>query len=364
MLRHMKLRTRLTIFMAIILFFACSVLALTLTYSADKIYQSQTATASPFGSIIVNNSQANTGKDRSNDTFRIVSLISIVLIFVTGTGVTYATAGKVLGPITKLSHNIETIDENNLFMPVSETKSGDEVSKLSASFNNMISKLEKAFISQKNFSANVAHELKTPLAAMISRIEVCQLDENPSPLEYKDTLDDVLQSAERLGALVSDLLAMNTETFIEKRESIDVKQMFEHIIEDVSQNNPKGVRFNNLANGINIFGDRSLLYRVFLNIVQNAVKYNKPDGSVTISAATNGENTIIAISDTGIGIPMDQLDRIFDPFYCVDKSRSRQLGGSGIGLALVKAIIEKHGGKIHADSELGMHTTITVILPQ
>jgi signal transduction histidine kinase len=183
--------------MAIILFCACMVLTFTLIYSADKIYQPKTAKPSPNGGIISEDVQAN-DFETNNYAFRLVSLVSIVLVFVIGTGATYAMAGKSLSPITKLSRDIETIDENNLFMPVSNTTSGDEVSKLSVSFNSMIRKLEKAFISQKNFSANAAHELKTPLAAIISRIEVCQLDENPTPLEYKDTLNDVLQSAERL----------------------------------------------------------------------------------------------------------------------------------------------------------------------
>jgi signal transduction histidine kinase len=287
-----------------------------------------------------------------------------MLVFAVGAGAVYAIAGKALKPITKLCRDIEAVDENNLFVPVGETASGDEVAKLSASFNRMIGKLEKAFVSQKNFSANAAHELKTPLAAMISRIEVCRLDEKPSPREYGKTLDDILQNAERLSALVGDLLEMNTEPFIERPEDINVKMMFGQIIDDISKNNPKNVRFDNRAGEIHLSGDKRLLYRAFLNIAANAVKYNRPDGMVTISAQGNGGNAVISVSDTGIGIPADQLDRIFEPFYCVDRSRSRRLGGSGLGLSLAEAIIKKHGGGIRAESEAGAFTTVTVTLPQ
>ena len=366
MLKNMKLRTRLTLFMAVIMFCACLVLTLTLIFSADKIYQTTTATPSIYGSIIEHDTQindVNTTKDQSSYTFRIVGFISIILVFVTGTGVTYAMAGKALSPITDLSRSIGTIDENNLFMPVRETTSGDEVSKLAVSFNSMIRKLEKAFISQKHFSANAAHELKTPLAAMISRIEVCQLDENPSTAEYKDTLSDVIESAGRLSSLVNDLLEMNASPSIEKREDVDAMEMFNQIITDVSKNNIKEVHLENEVDGIYLSGDKRLLYRAFLNIIQNAVKYNVLNGKVIISAERKDGKSVITVSDTGIGIPADQLDKIFDPFYCVDKSRVRQLGGSGLGLALVKSIIDKHGGNVYIASKLGASTTVTVILP-
>ena len=366
MLRNLKLRTRLTLFMALILFCVCSVLTFTSTYSAQKIYQPLLmSTPSSDGgkkeTVLIENMDAE--RDKMNSVYRAVNFICIALVFVVGTGMTYIMAGKVLSPITKLSRDIETIDENNLFMPLLEVASKDEVSRLSISFNSMIKKLEKAFISQKNFSANAAHELKTPLAAMISRIEVCQLDDNPSLLDYKDTLNDVLQCAGRMNELVGDLLEMTTTPITERSINIDLTELLEQVIHEVSQSNPKGIHFENKITNINLMGDRALLYRAFLNIMQNAVKYNKPDGSVSILANADDGKAIITISDSGIGIPADQLDRIFEPFYCVDKSRSRQLGGSGLGLALVKTIIEKHGGDISADSELGENTDITVTLP-
>ena len=360
MLNNLRLRTRLTLFMAIILFCVCMVLTTTLILSAEKIYH-QTAMPSQHGTVISPTDNIETSD--SNSTFRLVSFVSILLVFIVGTGATYIIAGKALSPITKLSRNIEMIDENYLFMPVSETISGDEVSKLSLSFNSMISKLEKAFITQKNFSANTAHELRTPLAAIISRIEVCQLDDVPSQQEYQDTLSDVLQSAERLNTLVNDLLEMTNGSLNDVVERIDLKNMFEHIISDVAGKNIENIKYINLVDDIHISGNKRLLIRAFLNLIQNATKYNKPDGTVEISTELNENSVIIKIKDSGIGIPSNQLDRIFEPFYCVNESRSRQFGGSGLGLALAKTIIEKHGGEICAKSELGSYTTIIVRLP-
>jgi signal transduction histidine kinase len=360
------LRARLTLFMAIILFCACSVLTFALAYSAVKIYQPISARPSETGSIIENSQQAEAismQQNKQNKNFQIVSLISIISVFFTGVGATCLMAGKALRPITRLSREIERIDENNLSISLPETKSNDEVAILSAAFNSMMRKLDKAFASQKRFSANAAHELKTPLAAMISRIEVCQLDKNPTVQEYRETLDDVLQSAERLSALVNDLLEMYADFDLQSHETFDIGEMFRNIVDEVSRNNDKAVIFDNRIKPRALTGNRDLLYRAFLNLVQNAAKYNKPNGSVALSSQAAADKVQISISDTGIGIPNDQLDKIFDPFYCVDRSRSRALGGSGLGLSLAKTIIEKHNGEIAAKSEAGKSTTFTVTLP-
>jgi signal transduction histidine kinase len=350
--------------MAIILFCACAVLTLTLVYSAVKIYRPMSARPSETGAIVTNARQADNTNAQQDRDFQIVSFISIVLVFFVGVGATYIMAGKALSPITKLSRAIERIDESNLSMPVPETTPNDEVAILSAAFNSMIGKLEKAFSSQKRFSANAAHELKTPLAAMISRIEVCKLDKSPTLQEYSETLDDVLQNAERLCALVNGLLDMHADFGTKGREIFDVSEMFGSIIDEASRSNSKAVIFDNRIKPCPLAGNRVLLYRAFLNIVQNAVKYNKLNGRVTLSSQVTADKIRISISDTGIGIPNDQLDKVFEPFYCVDKSRSRALGGSGLGLSLAKTIIEKHNGEIAVKSEAGLSTTVAIALPR
>jgi signal transduction histidine kinase len=357
-MKKMKLQTRLTVFIAIVLLCMCAVLSAVSIFSAQRIYSSTSARPSSNGGVTEEVYYS------SNSKFATVSLISISLAFVTGTGATYLIARNALNPITELAGAVGRIDEHNLSLTVQAPRSCDEVAALSAAFNSMIGKLERAFASQKDFAASAAYELKTPLTAMISKVEVCQLNDDPSPSECKETLADVLQSAERLSALVDDLLEMHVNSDAESYVTFDVGKLFDEIIEDASQDNPKDVTFQNEAGGVRLTGDRELLYRAFLNLVWNAVKYNKPRGSVVISAKEVPGGVEIAIADTGIGISENDLDRIFEPFYRVDKSRSREFGGSGLGLALARTVIEKHEGEIRAESTPGVSTVMTVCLPQ
>jgi signal transduction histidine kinase len=301
--------------------------------------------------------------ERNND-FTAVGIVSAVMVIAIGTGLTYLVAGRALKPVTDLSKEIKEIGENNLFRQVSVPPSNDEVSKLSRSFNHMIHKLEKVFVAQKNFSANAAHELKTPLAAMMASIEVLQLDDRPTLDQYKETLEDTLHNAQRLSGLVNDLLKLNAERNVMTCEKIEVKSMFDHIVEELLEPlQSRNIRIENRTDDVSLYGDKHLLHRAFFNIVHNAVKYNKPGGTIVIGAAETADSTCVTIYDTGIGIPEDRLDKIFDPFYCVDRSRSRELGGSGLGLSIVKMIIEKHGGEIKVQSVADVSTTIVIRLP-
>ncbi|MCQ6557137.1 sensor histidine kinase [Paenibacillus mendelii] len=369
---RISLRLRLTIVIALILILASTVLMAVSIYSARNIYSKV-----PLIEMVANgeiSAKRPLLRDQpglavlrveQDNEFASISLLSVVLVVVIGTGITYLIVGRALKPVTNLARKIEEIDENNLFRPVNVTPSNDEVSKLSVSFNHMIAKLEKAFNSQKNFSANAAHELKTPLAAMIANIEVLQLDANPTLDEYKETLDDALYNAQRLSSLVNDLLKVNAELHITTCEKIDANAIFESIIDDLRpelQN--KSIQIENLTGGAQLYGDKLLLHRAFNNLIHNAVKYNKPGGLIKIVATETDDKTRIAIFDTGIGIPDDQIEKIFDPFYCVDPSRSRELGGSGLGLSIVKSVIDKHGGEIKVQSIEDISTTFVIFLPK
>lgn len=271
-------------------------------------------------------------------------------------------AVRVIRPVTAMSKEVSRISGNNLNIRLAVPNSKDEIAALAIAYNKMIDKLERAFEAQKNFSANAAHELRTPLTAMIANIEVCQLNESPALQEYRDTLDELLQNAERLKTLVNDLLMMNAANNVVLYEAVDMRELTEQIIKELAPV-AGGIRFYNELSSMMLTGNRSLLYRAFFNLLQNAVKYNKPGGSITVGGAMTDNMSVITVSDTGIGIGEDQLDKIFDSFYCVDKSRSRELGGSGLGLAIVKSIIEKHNGTIEVQSEPGNFTTFTVRLP-
>ena len=379
-----SLRLRLTLLMAIILTISCLMLMTVSIFTAQRVYKIpeipyegiQTDKMPPIPEPpqlppmpkmppISNLPEADElVRIKQNNDFAYSSLLFSISVIVFGTGLTYIISGRALKPVTELSKEIEEIDENNLFVRVEVPESNDEVTRLSVSFNSMIGKLEKAFTSQKNFSANVAHELKTPLAAMIAGIEVLQLDDNPDLDQYKETMNDTLKNAQRLNSLVNDLLKLNSAKGISKSERFEAGKMFENILQELAQNiRGKEIQIENNVHGILLKGEKDLLYRAFFNLIHNAIKYNKRSGVIKISTLRDAYNTIISICDTGIGISEEQKEKIFEPFYCVDKSRSRELGGSGLGLSIVKSVIEKHGGEIKVQSEIGLSTTMIILLP-
>lgn len=369
-LNRLSLRMRLTLLMALMLTVASVLLIASSIYAARTIYNQDF----PAHKVEVSDDASRVPLvprppeaiviERNND-FTAVGILSVVSVVAAGTVLTYLMAGRALKPVTKLSEEIEEIGEVNGMRPVRVPSSEDEVARLSRSFNRMISRLEKSFAAHKHFSANAAHELKTPLAAMIANIEVLELDDRPSPRQYKKTLEDTLHNAQRLSSLVNDLLKLNADQHVRMTETFAAKSMFDEIAEELGdQIRTLGIRFDNRVDGTLLHGDKSLLHRAFSNLVHNAVKYNKPGGTILVSAEDIGDSTRVILHDTGIGIPLDQVERIFEPFYCVDKSRSRELGGSGLGLAIVKMVIEKHGGDIGVDSAAGVSTTVRVRLPK
>ncbi|WP_199613550.1 sensor histidine kinase [Paenibacillus alkalitolerans] len=366
LLNKMPLRLRLTILTALVLTVICMLLTITSVFNAQKIYS---VPAEDYNS---NTSPSNPSmnrppvtEDETNNDFTYASIVYMFIMIVLGTCASYFIAGKALKPVADLSKSIENIDESKLFQRLEGFNTNDEVARLAKSFNHMILKLEKSFNHQKQFAANAAHELRTPLAGIIANIEVLQLDENPTVQEYKEVLEDTLANAQRLSTLVHDLLKMNTAFNADHFVNIDVKEMFDVIILALSESSKdKNIRVENNISGIMLSGEKSLLQRAFFNLVQNAMKYNKRNGEVVITAAQNDDVVTVTIEDTGIGIPEDELEHIFEPFYRVDTSRSRELGGSGLGLSIVKTIIEKHNGNILIESEVGNFSKVTVMLPK
>lgn len=294
--------------------------------------------------------------EKNKRNFTNISILYMCVFIVIGTGLTYLIAGRVLKPVTDLSRNIRDIDENNLTTRITAIHHGDEVAKLTSSFNHLLTRLENAFESQRRFAQHAAHEFKTPLASIMANIEVLQLDKDPSKEEYKEVIEITKESTEKLIQLVSELLQLHVSVCEESMIKTDAYEMFEAIFHELDPSiKQKNIRTSNDCQCM-ILGIPDLLHHAFYNIVENAIKYNKDGGQITISSDKNK----IVISDTGIGIPAAYIQHIFEPFYCVDPSRSRKLGGSGLGLSVVKAIIEKHNGNIHIESNIGVGTTITV----
>ncbi|WP_170932678.1 ATP-binding protein [Desulfosporosinus sp. FKB] len=296
--------------------------------------------------------------------FDTTNILILAVVSVLGMVMVYIIAGRSLHPIHELSRTISAISEDNLRQRIPEDQRNDEVGMLSGSFNIMLDRLEKSFLRQKRFSANVAHELKTPLATINAGIQVLHLDKNPSVSEYEETLATTERNVKRLMAVVDDLMALYDEN--EKLETvpINLQGMFESILSELRPLFDDKQIKTELQCGLKtvFYGNHILLYRACFNLVENAAKYNKGCGKILIETKADNKVGQIIITDTGNGIPADELEQIFEPFYRVNKSRSRKEGGAGLGLSIVKTIIEKHGWEISVHSTLGHGSVFTISL--
>ena len=361
MLNRITLRLKITILTVVSLTVMCGCLTVISIYNTNVFYEPITyiADKQPIDvSKIENIEPPNTAGINeieiidgiflgSREKFRTQSIISAIIIITLGAIISYFIAGQTLKPLNTLTNKIEEIDENNLNIQIMPNSNGGEVARLTKSFNNMLEKLNKAFQSKKLFASNAAHELKTPLANILTNIEVMQMDDTPSIVDYEEIINITKENVERLTVLVHDLLRFNSDLNDGLCEKIKTKELFNKIISDLS----KDIKEKNISvtidGNIEIFGEKTLLERAFFNIVLNAVKYNKENGEIKITAIKES----ITIEDNGIGIPAESISQIFDPFYCVDKSRSRKLGGNGLGLSIAKQIFDKHNMTISILSE-------------
>lgn len=294
--------------------------------------------------------------------FDTTNIIILVIVSVLGMGMVYVVAGSSLRPIHNLSDTISAISEDNLQERIPDENRNDEVGALGNSFNIMLDRLERSFLRQKRFSANVAHELKTPLATIKAGIQVLHLEKNPTVSNYEETFATTERNVNRLMEIVDDLMSLyEQEEF--NTVPIDLQDMFTSILRELRPIlDDKHIKTELRCGLKTVYGNQVLLYRACFNLVENAAKYNKDGDRITIETKREDKVGQIIISDTGNGIPVDELKQIFEPFYRVNKSRSRKTGGAGLGLSIVKTVIEKHGWKISVDSELERGSTFTITL--
>ncbi|MFJ7737663.1 sensor histidine kinase [Lysinibacillus sp. NPDC097287] len=298
-----------------------------------------------------------------NKKFQSQSLIWMIVIMVVGVGAIYFVAGKALEPVKYLRKSIENINEHNLSDRINNIKSKDEIGDLASEFNKMLQRIENSYIYQKNFAANAAHELKTPLTTMKTGIQILKLESSPTIDDYKENLEITEESTQRLIDIVEDLLMLANNHAVKFSDKIDLHQMFETIAQEVAPlcaEKNITLTLNNCKESI--VGNKVLIYRVFSNLIENAVKYNKTNGMIEVICHEQHDCIRISIADTGIGIAKEDLPFIFEPFYRVDQSRTRSLGGSGLGLSIVRSIIEKHKGRIHVKSSEHIGTIFEIEL--
>ena len=266
-----------------------------------------------------------------------------------GTMAVYFVTGHALRPLRRLSDQVEEVDEHTLSVRLPKPDSNDEVSRLTDGFNRMLSRLDDAFLRQKRFTANAAHELKTPLAILKTGIQVLEEDPNITIEDCHAQNRETLESADRLAGIVNDLLVLASaeETGGEGQEEVMLEPLFEAIhSEMISRLAQREMTCHVECGKLVVKGNPSFLYRAFLNLMDNACKYGKEGGNIWITAAGGAAGVEILFWDDGPGIAEEHLPYIFDAFYRVDKSRSRAMGGSGLGLSIVKSMVEACNGTI------------------
>ncbi len=275
----------------------------------------------------------------------------------------YFVSGRALKPLRSFASQVEMVQMNNLADMKIDEDVLPEFKQLSHSFNQMLERLNTAFAAQRQFTGNAAHELRTPLALMQAQLELFSA-EHPAVLpQTAEFLALLREQTERLTQMTRTLLEMSNLQQVARNERIQLAPMIEEIFTDLAPlSDKRGVTLTAEGDGI-MTGSDALIYRLIFNLTENAVKYNRPGGSVRVSVTQEPEKLLLRVSDTGCGIPEEYQRSIFQPFFRVDKSRSREYGGAGLGLALVWEIAELHGGSVWVEKSSEKGTTIAVGLP-
>ena len=275
----------------------------------------------------------------------------------------YFVSGRALKPLRSFTSQVEQVQLNNLADMRIDEDAISEFRQLSRSFNQMLERLNNAFSAQRQFTGNAAHELRTPLALMQAQLELFSAEHPDVRPETAEFLTLLREQTERLIQMTRTLLEMSNLRQVARNERIQLAPMIEEIFTDLAPLSDKlGVTLTAEGDGI-MTGSDALIYRMLFNLTENAVKYNRLGGSVRVELAQGQEKCIIRVSDTGCGIPEEYQRSIFHPFFRVDKSRSREYGGAGLGLSLVWEIADLHGGSVWVEESSDKGTTIAVGLP-
>ena len=275
----------------------------------------------------------------------------------------YFVSGRALKPLHSFAAQVEKVQMNNLADMRIDEDTLPEFRQLSRSFNQMLERLNNAFSAQRQFTGNAAHELRTPLALMQARLELFSAEHPDVRPETVEFLTLLREQTERLTQMTRTLLEMSNLRQVARNEQIQLAPMIEEIFTDLAPLAEKnGITLEAEGDGI-MTGSDALIYRLIFNLTENAVKYNRPGGSVRVSVTQELEKLLLRVSDTGCGIPEVYQRSIFQPFFRVDKSRSREYGGAGLGLSLVWEIADLHGGSVWVEKSSEKGTTIAVGLP-
>ena len=376
-MKRISLQWRITLMTVLLIGVTCVAMNLLLcssgVYYMDTIVDSlqgggtvilnEEGTASFDPQLIVPNGELTIVVDGAQGRFRTTNWYITAAVTLLSGILAYFVSGRALKPLRSFASQVEMVQMTNLADMKIDEDVLPEFKQLSRSFNQMLERLNTAFAAQRQFTGNAAHELRTPLALMQAQLELFSA-EHPAVLpETAEFLTLLREQTERLTQMTRTLLEMSNLQQVARNERIQLAPMVEEIFADLAPlTDKRGITLEAEGDGV-MTGSDALIYRLLFNLTENAVKYNRPGGSVRVCVTQEPEKLRIRVSDTGCGIPEKYQQSIFQPFFRVDKSRSREYGGAGLGLSLVWEIANLHGGSVWVEESSDKGTTIAVELP-
>ena len=376
-MKRISLQWRITLMTVLLIGVTCVAMNLLLCSSgvyymdtiADSLQGSGTVILNDGGAasfdpqLIAPNEELTIVVDGAQGRFRTTNWYITAAVTLLSGILAYFVSGRALKPLRSFTSQVEQVQLNNLADMRIDEDAISEFRQLSRSFNQMLERLNNAFSAQRQFTGNAAHELRTPLALMQAQLELFSAEHPDVRPETAEFLTLLREQTERLIQMTRTLLEMSNLRQVARNERIQLAPMIEEIFTDLAPlSDKRGVTLTAEGNGI-MTGSDALIYRLIFNLTENAVKYNRQGGSVRVSVTQKPEKLLLRVSDTGCGIPKEYQCSIFQPFFRVDKSRSREYGGAGLGLSLVWEIANLHGGSVWVEESSDKGTTIAVELP-
>ena len=361
-----SIRAQLTLLMVGLLVCCCVVLTWLVYRSTSELLELAAANAINQGALSI-----VLDVDAIERSILFDALGILLVVIVAGSCVAYFLIGHYTKPVQQLSAHMKEISPNTLSDSIEIEGGGEEIQELVKSFNQMIEQLDEAFAMQRRFSASAAHELRTPITVLRTKLDVFKKKKREQH-EYDELVTTMETYIDRLSSIITDLLEFAETSELGEVEEVSLDSVIKTVVDDlesVAQNNMVNVQVNahsdtqSEAQTFIVKGNTNLLYRALYNLVENAIRYNNEEGSVNITLETRGQEGVIIIADTGVGIAPEQRELIFEPFYRVNKSRSREFGGAGIGLSLVKTILKRHGASITVSENTPQGSVFTIRIP-
>ena len=361
-----SIRAQLTLLMVGLLVCCCVVLTWLVYRSTSELLELAAANAINQGALSI-----VLDVDAIERSILFDALGILLFVIVAGSCVAYFLIGHYTKPVQQLSAHMKEISPNTLSDSIEIEGGGEEIQELVKSFNQMTEQLDEAFAMQRRFSASAAHELRTPIAVLRTKIDVFKKKKREQH-EYDELVDTMETYIDRLSSIITDLLEFAETSELREAEDVSLESVIKTVVDDlklVAQNNMINMQIDvqpkaqSEAQAFIVKGNTNLLYRALYNLVENAIRYNNEEGSVNITLETRGQEGVVIIADTGVGIAPDQRELVFEPFYRVTKSRSREFGGAGIGLSLVKTILKRHGASITVSENNPQGSVFTIRIP-